>query len=422
MKSEKMKKYMICFFLLSFIFFQRNELSAQDRLKFDEGFKPGSHHIELRDLGYQSIDLIPPDESSITSLVEGTDGNIYGGTTGPVCHLFVFIPSLNRVKHLGKISGQESIHHSLVAGEDGVIYIGTGLNEIKQYPISDPLPGNRGIIRALWNDVEKRYSNYKGGHLYKFDFSKEKREWIEPEDDCNVEDLGIPVQNNGIYNMTINNKRKEIYGITYPYGHFFIYDLETEKFTDMGEIYKKKIFGGPNRTLRSISRAIIIDDNDFVYGSADDGVIFRYNPRENKIENLSVKIPSVYYSVVEALVKDENGIIYGGTSEGYLFRFNPEKMKLASIGKPLAQLRIRGLAIGKNGILYGIAGERINHCRIFGYNILEGEFKDLGILKVVREPYYSWTGLQFDAMQAGNDGVIFMGESERRSHLFLFYP
>ena len=422
MKLRKIKQCMIGLLLFLFIFLQGKGLFAIDRLKPAEGF-PRKHRVELRDLGYEFTDLIPADESSVTSLVEAPNGDIYGATTGPVCHLFVFSLSSNKVKHLGEISGHESIHHSLVAAEDGTIYFGTGLNELKQYPISDPLPGHAGIIKALWADIEKRYAGYEGGHLYKFDINKEKRPWIQPQQQCSAKDLGIGVPHNGIYAMTINNQRKEIYGVTYPHGHFFVYQIETGKFTDIGQTYEKKIFAGPeNRTLRSLTRALICDNKGFVYGSTDGGMIFRYDPDKKEITKLNVKIPSLYYSVVEAFVKDESGIIYGGTSEGYLFRFEPEEAKVANLGKPLAQLRIRGLALGKNDIIYGLAGERTNHCRLFSYDISKAEFDDLGILEVVREPYYSWTGLQFDAMLAAKDGVIYIGESERRSHLFLYYP
>jgi len=409
------------------VFFGASKLLAAniavDRLNLKQGFIPGGQHLDLRDLGCEAADLIPSDESAVTSLAEGPDGSVYGGTTGRACHLFVFSPSLNRVKNLGKIDGHESIHHSLVVAADGTIYFGTGLNELDQYPISEPQPGNSGIIKALWSDIEKRYSKYEGGHLYKFDPSREKREWIDPEELCQAEDKGLAVPHNGIYAMTINNDLKEIYGISYPDGHFFVYKMDTGKFTDIGETYKEKIFCGPdNRSIRGISRAMVCDNNGFVYGSADDGAIFRYDPKKGKIENLPLKIPAVYHSVVEAFAKDQNGAIYGGTSEGCLFRFEPEKMKVANLGKPYAQSRIRGLAIGKGGLLYGVAGERKDHCQIFRYNIPDAEFADLGVLKVVREPYYIWAGLQLDSMLAANDGVIYIGESERRSHLFIYCP
>ena len=46
----------------------------------------------------------------------------------------------------------------------------------------------------------------------------------------------------------------------------------------------------------------------------------------------------------------------------------------------------------------------------------------LGVIAVDRSPYYSWRGYQFDSMATGTDGTVYIGESERRSHLFLYLP
>ncbi len=400
------------------------------RVKIPEGFRPGDHHLELRHLGFEHADLIPANESAITSLVESPEGDVFGGTTGLACHLFVYsyrhgrVKHLsNRVQHLGKISGHESIHHSLVCDDDGIIYFGTGLNELVQHEISFPQPGNAGILKSLWADIEGRYADYEGGHLFRFDYAAEKRRWIAPQDECSAEDLGIAVANDGIYALTINKERKEIYGITYPRGHFFVYQIEKKKFIDKGSVYEKIVFPGPNnRTLRGITAALVCDDKGFVYGSADAGRLFRYNPDSGQIEVLDIKIPAVYYSVVETFTRDKNGLIYGGTCEGYLFRLDSEKMKITNLGKPFVQMRIRALTVGEDGCIYGIGGERPKHCRMFRYEPNESNYDDLGILEVVREPYYNWTGLQFDSIITGKDGIIYVGESERRSHLFIYYP
>ena len=45
--------------------------------------------LDLRILGHPPLDVIPPDESAITSLVIGADGCLYGGTSGKRAHLFV---------------------------------------------------------------------------------------------------------------------------------------------------------------------------------------------------------------------------------------------------------------------------------------------------------------------------------------------
>jgi hypothetical protein len=119
---------------------------------------------------------------------------------------------------------------------------------------------------------------------------------------------------------------------------------------------------------------------------------------------------------------DKQGLIYGGSSDGYLFSFDPAAQKLVNLGKPRVSRRLRALTVGKDGRVYMIAGERIEPCRLFSFDPKGSGFQDLGILAVDRSPYYSWRGYQFDAMVTGADGTIYVGESERRSHLFLYIP
>ena len=45
-----------------------------------------------------------------------------------------------------------------------------------------------------------------------------------------------------------------------------------------------------------------------------------------------------------------------------------------------------------------------------------------GMIDVNRRPYYSWMGFIFDAMVAGPDGTIYMGQAERKSRLYLYHP
>ena len=381
-----------------------------------------AERYELRDLGVPYVNAIPPDESAITSLFVGPAGNIYGGTTGPVCHLFVFSPELNRVKPLGQIDGHQSIHHSLTFGGDEMLYIGTGLNEIKQYPISDPVVGYGGIVISLWNDIKKRYENYEGGHLFRYNPTDNEKIRVEIGQSCKLEDLGIPVSHNGIYNIVASPDGNHLYGLTYPDGHFFIYDIKTGKFFDKGEIYQERVYGGPNRSLRSICRDLICDDDGNVYGSTDKERLFMYDIEKDEIVKLELKIPHIYIAVAEVFVKDTSGIIYGGTSEGFLFKFDPKVKKVINLGKPLDQMRIRALTVGLDLKVYGIAGERKDKCHFFRYDPEIGGYIDFGIINVDRIPYHIWSGKQFDAMVTGLNGTIYIGESERKSHLFLFYP
>jgi len=124
----------------------------------------------------------------------------------------------------------------------------------------------------------------------------------------------------------------------------------------------------------------------------------------------------------EPLVKDVKGWIYGGTSEGFLFKFDPETHAVINLGKPIDRMRIRGLTVGLDGRIYGIAGEQSAECHFFCYDPKVGGYTIFGSISVERHPYYDWLGKQFDAVAAGLDGTIYLGESERKSHLFLFSP
>jgi len=76
------------------------------------------------------------------------------------------------------------------------------------------------------------------------------------------------------------------------------------------------------------------------------------------------------------------------------------------------------LTIGKDGCIYGVAGKSC--CHLFRYNPKDGELMDLGILYVSAPR--SWHGYEFAAMVTGEKGEIYLGESDRISHLFVYFP
>lgn len=386
--------------------------------------------VDLRDLGYPLVNEIPPNSSSITSLTTARDGTIYGATSGNDSYLFLFNPKINKVRHLGKIPKENGTYHSLVEDSKGYIYIGGGINILEEIPIS----GNDSVTieKSLWNDIKKRFSVYPGGHLYRYRPEKSNRTVKLPEMESEVEDLGIPLANNAIYALTINPSGTVIYGLTYPDGHLFIYDIKEKKFTDKGTIDKKIIFHGPRRDLRSLSSALICDDSGRVFTSGTNGKIIYYDSLSGKIINTDITIPGDYnylqffedYTIIEYLTKDSSGMIYGGTSDGYLFSLDTKSLQLKNLGKPRAARRIRCLTTASDGKIYIIAGERktTEPCQLYSYDPREHEFHDLGLLIVDRSPYYYWRGQQFDSMTTGSDGTIYLGESERKSHLFILIP
>ncbi len=432
MKNSTFKSKSILFFVLTFCIFPGLNfiLNAQDWARTNI---KDLQRVDIRDLGYPLVNEIPENSSAITSLLTTRDGKIYGGTTGEVSYLFMFDPEINKVRHLGRIPGQESIHHSLVEDKDGMIYLGTGINMFREITLSMGGLGAEGTFdKSLWDDIKKHFSNYSGGHLLRYNPRSGNQKVKLPDMACEIEDLGIPLAHNSIYALTISPKGEEIYGITYPDGHFFVYLIASKKFTDLGPVDDKIVFHGPERYWRSICRALVCDSTGRVYFSSTNGNLKFFDPCTRKIESTGLIIPGDYYylqfyedyTVVDYFATAPSGLIYGGTSDGYLFSFDPNGMKLTNLGKMRASRRLRCLTVGIDGKVYIMAGERSSSrpCQFYTYNPPTGGYEDLGLLIVDRSPYYYWRGQQFDAMTTGKDGTVFIGESERRSHLFLFIP
>ena len=419
----------LCLILLEIFFLPKAPVFAQDWV---EPYIKNLQRIDLRNLGYPLINEIPANSTAITSLLTAADGKIYGGTTGEQAYLFFFDPAINKVRHLGRVKSEESIHHSLVEDKDGFIYLGTGKNPFVEIEFSAGALGRQRVGNTLWPDIKRHFQDYPGGHLYRYNPAESNQRVKLPRMECDLEDLGIPLANNSIYALTINPSGDEIYGLSYPDGHFFIYNISAGGLKDLGAVDQRIVFRGPERNWRSLPRAMICDNWGNVYTSGTDGKLVYYNPRVGKIISTSEKLPSdrypgedFSYAVVEYFTETEDGRIYGGTSDGYLFSFKPgASMEVLNLGKLRSSRRLRALTAGPDGRIYMMAGERAGTrpCQLFTYDIYKGGFENLGILIVDRSPHYYWRGYQFDCITTGLDGTIYFGESERRSHLFLYIP
>ena len=158
----------------------------------------------------------------------------------------------DKVKQLGKFKGQEAIHHSMVEDKDGLLYLGTGKNPFAEVAISPGGIGKEYIDVTLWADIRKHFEGYPGGHLYLYDPAKSNRIVKLADMECDLVDLGIPVAGNSVYALAINRDKGEVYGISYPDGHFFVFNISTRQFNDLGEIDRSIVFDGPERHWRSL--------------------------------------------------------------------------------------------------------------------------------------------------------------------------
>jgi len=392
-----------------------------------------AHRLDFRDLGYPAATMIPADNSPIASLLTHSNGKVYGATSGKQSYLFVYDFMTNKVYPLGKIPGAIGVHNSLVEGDDGLIYIGTGMNELREIKLTQDMPhGRRMIEKQLWKDIQDKYGDFDGGKIFMYDPNTGDDNVYLPEDTAKVKDLGIAVPGNSIYAMDINNAHDKIYGISYPDAVFFEYDIEKQVFTNHRPWLNQMSYAGPERSWRSVPRSIKCLPDGRVFSSGDDGLMIYFDPADQQIHQTNMRIPGEYwitqkyegYPVLEQLLEDKDGSLLGSSSDGFIFRIEPETEELFVLGKPMVERRVRAMTIGNDRQLYLIGGNKTHVCRMFSYD-LSGKkqgFKDYGVLGVDRSPYYAKIGYQFDAMCTAPDGSIFIGESDRRAKLFFYIP
>jgi WD40 repeat protein len=227
-----------------------------------------------------------------------------------------------------------------------------------------------------------------------------------------------------------------LYGISYPSGFFFKYDMKTGRArtyhdTAPSEKDLRTYHGFALKPKDYLSADLIVDNQGRVYGSEPINRLFYYDPKTDSIHVLKDQIPFVWgrhvLGRVDAWAKSKNGILYGGNGgDGQLFRLDPSTGKVANLGKPIMMNRLKALAFGANGKLYGIAGASPGYAHLFTYDADGRGFYDLGnpqfeMVAPGIEQGISWRGFQIATLAASPDGkYMVMGEDESLSQLMVF--
>ena len=319
----------------------------------------------------------------------------------------------------------------MVEDNEGNIYLGTGLNLLDEIPLTRDIPGgHRQIETQLWEDIQTYHKGYSGGRILQFKSNEDSEKVFLSDDEADVKEIGHVLKENSVYAMTIDKKNSIIYGITYPDAHFFSLDLNSNTLKDFGEMLDTLTYSGPERSWRSIPRALVCLENGKVLTAANEGFIVLFNPETSEFEYTAERIPGEYweswnytgYPVVEQLIADGDNI-WGSTSDGFIFRFDLKDNRIYDLGKPRVSRRIRAMTLGHDHQLYIIAGEQGEPCKLFSYATCGTKgFVNWSYISVDHSPYYAKRAYQFEAISTGIDGTIFIGESDRRGKLFLFMP
>jgi len=366
--------------------------------------------VFARDLGRRGyMQPIPDGESAITALATGPEQRLYGATSGRRSHLFVHWVGAHHARghtlaypmDLGVLTFEgieQAGCRALAAGPDGLIYGGTTM----------------GVDGS-------------GGHLFRHDPAAEvprgrsEFSFYPPPFDTTpgrqVEDLGMPVPGEGILALVSDGSHNLVYGLTSG-GTLFSFDpLE-------GEVMERGRVEGPCQ-----SRALLCDEWGNVYGSKGEAELFQYRPDVDELLTLPQRIPCSkarpHLNALAACTWGPDGVAYAGTTvDGILFALeigvDGADVRVRPLGKPVWSGYVRALAAGHGGCIYGMAGRDDVFSHLFRYDPLDGTLQDLGVLHtcVIRP----WVGQRFDAMATGPNGEIFLGEADRISHLFAYYP
>jgi len=176
------------------------------------------------------------------------------------------------------------------------------------------------------------YKPYPGGHLLSYDLKSGK-----------FEDFGIAPGREGVLTFKMDTKRGRIFGLTWPSGIFFRYDLTTRNLKSFGKQCADGEDGvGP--TYRTVCRSIAVDlDNGSAYFTTSEGTILRYNAATDTVvpvegEDMKKDYFGLYdptspghmgYNWRSTFWRAKDKMIYGvhGNS-GYLFRFDPRAPRI----------------------------------------------------------------------------------------------
>jgi hypothetical protein len=313
-------------------------------------------------------------ESRITALDVTSEGTVYGGTSGRLCHIFVgmFHGTTGMVFDMGTVAGTEHCA-AVCCGKKNFVAC---VNEA----------GGRG--RILAGELQDENLDL----IQEWGFRRKP-----------FHDLGT-VNNECIVHAVADASREFIVGVT-PY-HLFTVDLNSSKIEVVGEI-------AGNGRLAVASRGSIVG-----YDGA--GYLWSYDVGSRTLRPKAVTLPAGHWGRTLPLIwtrSHRHGLLYTADNEGNLFSFDETKGFSSALGKtPLAP--VGPMAMTLDGRVFGFCGTEM--AKMFSYHPVRREVRDLGVaVSVIERRRY---GYMFSDAVIGPGGEIYFGEEDNLGHLWLYFP
>jgi hypothetical protein len=402
-KGQQVKKIFKSVFIVAILYNWAIQLYAQ----VFESMKGFAIEVSLENT---TLKRLPIYQNSISSLIVKGDYIIGGTSANEGLNPYIFAASLSQRKVISiqelnnTIGGQESIESGFCEGMNHMLFAGT-------------MPDNRKI----------KNSAGEGGHLIQV--------IVDENGGIDIKDLGIPIPGEGVYSLISDISGTMLYGISYPSGLFFTYNIasgQTRKFRDITPSTKDraalKLYVLNPRDY--LCQALIQDNEGRVYGSLPINKLFFFNPKDESFHILAQSLPTVWgrsmLGRADSWAKSGDGKLYGGNAgDGQLFVLDPSTNKVTNLGNPVMANRLRGLTFGRNGKLYGVAGAPPGYTHFFSYDGKNG-FHDFGnpqfeMVAPGIEQGIGWRGYNIRTLVSSEDGkYVVMGEDEALSQLLIF--
>lgn len=259
-----------------------------------------------------------------------SDGRIYyvlcSESIDVGAQMFSFDPGDRRIRHIADLTE--------VCGEKGSKAIPQGKSHVNFVEADGKLYFSTHVgVYSIIDGMEKMgippegYKPYPGGHLLSYELKTGR-----------FEDFGIVPEKEGVLTMNMDPRQGRIFGLTWPSGMFFRYDLGTKNMKNFGKICAEGEDGkGPQ--YRTVCRSICVDPGSGrAWFTTSEGTILVYQPDTDTIvriagEDLKKDYFGLYdptspghmgYNWRQTVWDPRDSAVYGvhGNS-GYLFRFEP---------------------------------------------------------------------------------------------------
>jgi hypothetical protein len=269
-----------------------------------------------------------------------SDGKIYyvlsSESIDVGAQMFSFDPATRKISHLGDLTE--------ACGEKGLKAIPQGKSHVNFVEAHGRLYFASHVgVYSIVDGMEKMgippqgYKPYPGGHLLAYDLRSGK-----------FEDLATAPDSEGILAMNMDSKRGRIFGLTWPSGTFFRFDLARKDLKSFGKSCAEGE-NGKGAAYRTICRSICVDpESGRAWFTTSEGAILCYQPSSDSLQVVAGEdMKKDYFGLYDPASPGHMGYnwrqtvwyapgkaVYGvhGNS-GYLFRFHPDGPSLEVLAR-----------------------------------------------------------------------------------------